>query len=236
MNLNRSKISTHSIWRSMSRQSFPGFPNQGIQFLRSLKRNNNREWFQKNRDVYETCVKQPVHDLILALAQEFSRFAPEMAASPKISAYRLHRDTRFSKDKSPYKTHLAAVFPHKELDKHGGAGFYVHVSPGDVFVGGGLYMPAPEDLNAVREHIAANTKEFREIVEARSFRRIFGELSGEQLQRVPRGFRADHPAAPYLKFKQFLAGRSADPALATKPAFFEFVVESLEAMTPFIRF
>ena len=105
-----------------------------------------------------------------------------------------------------------------------------------VFVGGGLYMPAPEDLNAVREHIAANTKEFREIVEARSFRRIFGELSGEQLQRVPRGFRADHPAAPYLKFKQFLAGRSADPALATKPAFFEFVVESLEAMTPFIRF
>ena len=82
----------------MSRQSFPGFPNQGIQFLRSLKRNNNREWFQKNRDVYETCVKQPVHDLILALAQEFSRFAPEMAASPKISAYRLHRDTRFSKE------------------------------------------------------------------------------------------------------------------------------------------
>ena len=112
----------------MSRQSFPGFPNQGIQFLRSLKRNNNREWFQKNRDVYETCVKQPVHDLILALAQEFSRFAPEMAASPKISAYRLHRDTRFSKDKSPYKTHLAAVFPHKELDKHGGAGFYVRLA------------------------------------------------------------------------------------------------------------
>src|SRR4051812_30138334 len=101
------------------------FPREGLHFLRLLKRNNNREWFQEHKGIYEEYVRQPMAALIAALAEDFPKFAPEMIASPKISAYRIHRDTRFSNDKSPYKTHVAAVFPRAGLDKHQGAGFYL---------------------------------------------------------------------------------------------------------------
>src|SRR5262249_27328389 len=158
------KLSFH-IMALMNKRSFSAFPKEGLQFLRSLKRNNNREWFQKHRANYETHVKQPMIDLIEALHAAFQEFAPEMMASPKASAYRIHRDTRFSKDKSPYKTHVAAVFPRSGLGKHEGAGFYVHIAPEDLLVGGGLYMPLPEDLSAVRGHILENPKAFLRIVE-----------------------------------------------------------------------
>src|SRR5437667_8143871 len=148
----------------MKRTRFSAFPREGIQFLRSLKRNNNREWFQEHKSIYEIHVKRPVNDLIEAVAEEFEKFAPEMIAAPKASAYRIYRDTRFSKDKSPYKTHVAAVFPRAGLGKHEGAGFYVQIAPGELLVGGGLYMPLPEDLNAVRNHIANNSKSFLNIV------------------------------------------------------------------------
>src|SRR3954466_10447691 len=123
----------------MSKGPFTAFPKEGLKFLQSLKRHNNREWFQRHKSIYEQHVKQPIFDLITALGQDFQQFAPEMAASPKVSAYRIYRDTRFSKDKSPYKTHVAAVFPHSALGKHAGAGFYVHIAPSEVFIGGGLY-------------------------------------------------------------------------------------------------
>ncbi|PYS13877.1 MAG: TIGR02453 family protein, partial [Acidobacteria bacterium] len=113
----------------MTQKPFTAFPDQGLQFLRSLKRHNNREWFQRHKSIYEQYVKQPMTDLITALAQEFQQFAPEMLASPRTSAYRIHRDTRFSKNKSPYKTHVAAVFPRSGLGKHEGAAFYLHIAP-----------------------------------------------------------------------------------------------------------
>src|SRR6185369_11740810 len=136
----------------MKQTAFSAFPKEGVQFLRRLKRNNNREWFQEHKTIYEESVKRPMTELIEAIAVDFQKFAPEMTASLKVSAYRIYRDTRFSKDKSPYKTHVAAVFPHANLGKHEGAGFYVHISPAEVFIGGGLYMPLPEDLNTVRTH------------------------------------------------------------------------------------
>src|SRR5205085_9969929 len=100
---------------------FNGFPRQGLQFLKQLKQNNNRDWFNENRQVYEESVKKPMLRLVEMLAGSFARFAPEIQASPRSSLYRINRDTRFSKDKSPYKTHVAAVFPPKGLGKHGGA-------------------------------------------------------------------------------------------------------------------
>lgn len=220
----------------MATKTFSAFPSEGLKFLRSLKRNNNREWFQERKSIYETCVKQPMGDLIEAMAVEFEQFAPEMAASPKVSAYRIYRDTRFSKDKSPYKTHVAAVFPHKALGKHDGAGFYLHIAPTELLIGGGLYMPFPEELSAVRSHIAENHEAFEGIVKARQFRKLFGKMSGEQLSRVPRGFPADHPAGEYLRYKQFLAGRTLEPAVATTPRFYKTVVETFRGMLPFIRF
>lgn len=220
----------------MNDKVFLAFPKEGLQFLRTLKRNNNREWFQEHKSIYENSLKRPMSDLIAALAEDFQKFAPEMVASPKASAYRIYRDTRFSNDKSPYKTHIAAVFPRLGLGKHEGAAFYLHIAPSEVFIGGGLYMPLPEDLNSVRQQIAEDTAAFEKIIAARQFRNFFGSVRGERLSRVPRGFAADHRAAEFLKYKQFLAGRTLPAAAATTASFYKQVVDTFRAMLPFVRF
>src|SRR5262245_42245131 len=154
----------------MNRRAFTAFPKEGLRFLRTLKRNNNREWFQEHKSIYENSVKLPMMELVDALANDFQKFAPEMLASPKVSVYRIYRDTRFSNDKSPYKTHIAAVFPRSGLEKHEGAGFYLHISPSELLIAGGLYMPLPEDLSTVRQKIAADTTTFQKIITTRQFR------------------------------------------------------------------
>jgi uncharacterized protein (TIGR02453 family) len=220
----------------MKGRAFLSFSKEGLQFLRSLKRHNNREWFQEHKSIYEQHVKEPMSGLIEKLAADFSRFAPEMVATPKVSAYRIHRDTRFSKDKSPYKTHVAAVFPRSGLGKHDGAGFYLHVATSEVFIGGGLYMPEPEDLRRVRQHIADVPDTFLKIIGSRAFFKMFGEITGAQLSRVPRGFPADHPAAEYLRYKNFLASRSFPAEVAISPQFYKLIIETFKGMVPFVRF
>ena len=175
-------------------------------------------------------------DLITAVGEDFRQFAPEMAASQKVSAYRIYRDTRFSKDKSPYKTHVAAVFPHSALGKHDGAGFYLHIAPTEVLIGGGLYMPFPEDLSLVRQSIADDPASFRKIVNNRSFKKLFGTLRGDQLSRVPRGFSPDNPAADFLRHKNFLAARTFPSEVASSKEFYKTVVETFKGMVPFVRF
>jgi uncharacterized protein (TIGR02453 family) len=220
----------------MKRSTFSAFPPEGLQFLRALKRNNNREWFQEHKYIYESHVKRPINELIEAIGVELKSFAPEMVASPKVSAYRIHRDTRFSRDKTPYKTHVAAVFPRAGLGKHEGAGFYLQVAPSELLIGGGLYMPFPEDLQAVRTHIAENFEDLAAIVKRPGFRKLFGSIQGEQLSRVPRGFNSDHPAAEYLRHKQFLVARSFDGRVATTGQFFKLVIETFRGMSAFVRF
>src|SRR6266699_397859 len=220
----------------MKNRAFSAFPKEGLQFLQLLQRHNNREWFQEHKGIYEDYVKQPMAELIEALAVEFAQFAPEMIASPKASAYRIYRDTRFSKDKSPYKTHVALVFPRSGLGKHEGAGRYLHIPTQELLIGGGLYMPLPEDLNAVRNHIVDHPDRFFAILEHDRFRKIFGSLGGDRLQRVPQGFPVDHVAADYLKYKQFLAARNFPPRVATTPRFYKLVLETFQAILPLVRF
>ena len=212
------------------------FTSESLRFLRALKRNNRREWFNAHRDEYETHVRQPMAAIITQLADDFRGFGPEFVANPKTSMYRIYRDVRFSANKAPYKTHVAANFPPRGLPKHEGAGLYFHVSSDDVWIGGGMYAPAPPQLHAVREHIAANTGRFRTLVESPAFRRDVGALDGERLQRVPRGFPRDHPAAEYLKFRQFLAGREFAPAFAASPKFYGAVLTVFKRIAPLMRF
>ena len=212
------------------------FPKEGLQFLRNLKRHNNRVWFQKHKVIYEESVRRPMELLVESMALEFTKFAPDIVASPKMSLYRINRDTRFAKDKSPYKTHVAAVFPQRGLEKHAGAGFYLHIGPDELLVGGGLYRPLPEDLRAVREHMAAHYGSFETIVHALRFRRMFGSLAGEQLSRVPRGFPADHQASHYLRFKQFLASRLFSPGVATTTKLHPTLVETFRVLYPLVAF
>ena len=214
----------------------PRFSAETLRFLRALKRNNRREWFNAHRDDYETCVRQPMTAIVERLADDFRTFAPELVASPKVSMYRIYRDTRFSENKTPYKTHIAAVFPTRGLLKHEGAGAYFHISPDEVWVGGGMYSPEPAQLYAVREHIASNLKQLRAIVESPGFRRHFGKLGGSQLQRVPRGFPRDHPAAEYLKYRHFLAGAEFPGTFATSPKFYSTLLAVFRQVIPLARF
>src|SRR5437764_7062727 len=142
----------------MPTRSAPRFSAEALKFLRALKRNNRRAWFNAHRDDYEAHIRQPMFEIIERLGADFRQFAPELVASPKASMYRIHRDTRFSENKAPYKTHVAAVFPTRGLAKHEGAGLYFHVSTEEVWVGGGIYMPQPHHPHAAREHIASNEK------------------------------------------------------------------------------
>jgi len=212
------------------------FSNQTLSFLRRLKRNNRRDWFNAHRDEYERDVRQPMIAVIDRLAADFRTFAPELVASPKQSMYRIYRDIRFSPNKAPYKTHVAAVFPTRGLPKHEGAGLYFHVDPEEVWVGGGMYAPPAPQLYAVREHIAGNVRRLRIIVESPAFRRAVGELDGERLQRVPRGFPTDHEAAEYLKYRQFLAGRSFPATLATTPKLYPQILAVFRQVAPLARF
>src|SRR3989338_1021464 len=196
-------------------KDFRGFPPAALSFLSDLRKHNDRRWFQAHRDTYEQCVKAPMVEMILRIGEAFARFAPEMVADPKISLYRIYRDTRFSPDKSPYKTQVAAVLPVRGLPKNSGPGLYFHISPEEVLIGGGIYMPEPELLRAVRQQIAAHPKKFLAIVEGREFRKAFGELEGEQLKTVPKGFSPDHAAARYLRYKQFLFGEEHPATIAT---------------------
>jgi uncharacterized protein (TIGR02453 family) len=220
----------------VTRTLAPRFPPQTLTFLRALKRNNRREWFLAHRDEYERHVRQPMLDMIERLAEDLRSFAPDVVVSSKSSMYRIYRDVRFSENKAPYKTHLAAIFPARGLPKHEGAGLYFHVSPDEVWIGGGMYAPQTTQLHAVREHIASNLKRFRAIVESPVFRRVVGRLEGERLQRVPRGFPNDHEAAEYLRFRQFLAGRELPSSVATSPRFYNTLLTVFRQVAPLVRF
>ena len=211
-------------------------PRRSLAFLRALKRNNRREWFQPRQEQFETDVRAPMLAIVERLADDLRSIAPEIVVDPKTAMYRIYRDTRFSENKTPYKTHVAAVFPWRGLAKHEGAGLYFHVSPDEVWIGGGMYSPQTAQLQAVREHIAGNVRRMRAIVESPGFRRHVGELEGDRLQRVPHGFPKDHAAAEYLKYRQFLAGRDLPPAFACNPKFYSTLITVFRQVAPLARF
>lgn len=216
--------------------SAPRFMPETLTFLRQLKEHNDRAWFRDHRDAYEAYVKRPMVELIERLATDLPAIAPDLVAHPRTSMYRIYRDTRFSPNKAPFKTHVAAIFPHRDLPKHEGAGLYVHVAADQVFIGGGLYRPQARQLQRLREHIATHGRRLRKLTGAPVFRRSFGELSGERLKRVPRGFPPDHEAADLLRLKQFLAGCQRTPEFATGPRFYHNLLTLFGTLAPVVHF
>jgi uncharacterized protein (TIGR02453 family) len=216
--------------------ALPSFTPRAVTFLRGLKRNNDRAWFAAHKDQYERDVRAPMAALVERLAADLRRFAPDLVASPKVSLYRIYRDTRFSDDKPPFKTQVGAVFPHRDLPRHAGAGLYLEIGPAGTMIAGGIYMPQSPELQALREHLASNHARFRALVESPAFKRSAGPVTGDSLRRVPRGFPADHPAAEYLKRRQFLFGRSYPAAFAADKQFYREVVTLFERMAPAVAF
>jgi len=218
------------------RSGFPGFSQQGIQFMRGLARNNNRDWFQARKPVFDEQVKAPMAELVDALNRAMAGFAPDYITDPAQAIYRIYRDTRFSQDKTPYKDHIAASFFRRGMCKNGTAGYYFSVSHKEIEVAGGVYMPDPETLRAVRTHIAANHEQFRRISGSPAVKRLMGPVQGDQLSRVPKGFDPCHPAADLLRFKYYILFLTLDPGIATTPALFSELVKRFKAMAPFIDF
>jgi uncharacterized protein (TIGR02453 family) len=219
--------------------AFDGFPADAVRFLAELEKNNNRPWFQANKERYERSVRAPAVAFIEAMAARLERAAPRIYCDPSPSGgslMRIYRDTRFSGDKTPLKTNIAASFPWRGLHRHQGAGLYIEVGPQWVWVGGGTYAPETSQLASVREHIAANHRRLGTIVESPGFRKTVGVLEGSKLQRVPRGFPKDHPAAEYLRHRQFLAGKEFPPEFACDPKFYAGVLGVFRQVAPLIRF
>lgn len=206
-----------------------------LTFLRSLKRNNNRAWFHERKADFERDVQRPMQLVIERLGREFQSFAPEQMADPKKSLYRIWRDTRFSDDKTPLKTYLAAVFPHRRGTRHTSAGFYLEISSRWVFAGGGLYMPDAPSLQRIRERIAEAPADFAAIATAEPLAQL-GGLQGETLTRVPRGFPANHPAAENLKRKQFLAFWEWPPDLMIGDQFWPELLAVFRAVAPVVKY
>jgi uncharacterized protein (TIGR02453 family) len=207
-----------------------------LAFLRTLERNNDREWFRAHKAEYETHVRVPMIETLLWLARDLPSFAPDLIADPKVSLYRIYRDIRFSENKAPLKTNAAALFPPRGFARHGGAGLYFEIAPRWVFIGGGLYKPSSSDLQALREHIARHHRALHNIVTAPAFSRTVGQLQGTRLTRVPRGYRLDHPAVEYLRFKQFLAGRRFPAELAFSTRFYPTLLRTFRALAPLVKY
>lgn len=218
------------------RTAFAGFPPEAPQFFRGLARHNKREWFQPRKALFEEKVKEPMRQLVEGLNGELRKFAPAYVTDPDKAIYRIYRDTRFSKDKTPYKDHIAASFHRRSADGHGDAGYYVAMSHKESAIGGGIYMPQPEALLAIRNHIAEHHGELRKILKSKAVKELLGEMQGEQLSRVPKGVSAEHPAADLLRFKRFVLYVELPAELATTPAFFGAIVKRFRAMQPFLDF
>jgi uncharacterized protein (TIGR02453 family) len=164
------------------------------------------------------------------------RFAPEYVADPAKCIYRIYRDTRFSKNKTPYKTYTSALLWRNGFPKDDCASYYFGVSPEGIDVGAGVYSPEPESLLAVRNHIADDPDGFRATFENRKVIKLFGQLTGDTLSRVPKGFDSAHPAADLLKHKQYILWAKLDSALATTAKLFIELATRFEAMAPFVEF
>lgn len=188
-------------------------------------------------------MREPMRALIEELNARFARFAPELTGDPKRSMFRINRDIRFSKDKSPYKTHAACWFLHRNADhrvggdaEQGSAGFYFHLEPAKSFVGAGIWMPPRRALNRIRDAIAADHRRFARLFERPTVRRRFGGLDdGAMLQRVARGFAEDHPAAQWLRYQSFTIGRRLSDREVLSPRLGAQLAADFELMTPFVR-
>jgi len=205
-----------------------------FRFLIELEAHNERAWFQAHKEVYETEAKAPLLGFIAALAGPLRKISRHFEADPRPvggSMFRIFRDTRFSRDKTPYKTHVAAQFRHGGCREgvHG-PGFYLHLQPGSSFAGGGLWHPEPEPLRQVRLHIAGNTRAWKTIRESGI------EIEGDALKRVPPGFDPSHPFAEDLKRKDFYTSTAFTDQEVCSPDFLEQVEQAFRTSAPLVKF
>jgi uncharacterized protein (TIGR02453 family) len=225
---------------TIATETFTGFRPEAIQFLADLAENNDRAWFQPRKAEYERLLKQPLEALCVALAERFEARGMPLSADPARSPFRIYRDVRFSKDKSPYKTSASAAFRWVEdgemTHQEGDPGGYFHLEPGEAFVGGGMWHPPAAKLTAFRQRVLNDPARVRSVLDEPAFARTFGAISGDSLKRVPNGYPADHPEADLLKLKDMTFGHRLADADVMSPRLPDVLVESFEVAVPVMRF
>jgi len=224
---------------------FSGFRPESIQFLADLAQNNDRAWFQPRKAEYERLLKEPFEQLCVALAERFEARGIPLVSDPKHSPFRIYRDTRFSANKDPYKSHLAASFPWAEgsaaassapESAHGNGGYF-HFQPGEMSVGGGMWQPAKERLEAFRQVVRDEPDRVRAALEDPTFVAWFGEArSHETLKRVPPGFPADHHMAELFRWKDVIFGRRLSDGDVESAGLPDLIAEGFAAAMPVFRF
>ena len=211
------------------------FSPAALAFLRQLRANNRREWFQPRKGEFDALLRRPLLSLCEQVSDDLRSFAVEHVTPAAKAARRIYRDVRFSHDKTPYKAGVSALFPRAGLGKDGGAVFYFGVSPDGVRIAAGLYNPGPAELAAVRRDIAGDPVGFARLVTAKPLCRLLGTCQGERLAKVPKAFAADHVAAEWLRHKQWYFAAVLDVVAATRPGLRKAIVERFRAVTPFVN-
>jgi uncharacterized protein (TIGR02453 family) len=220
---------------------FQGFHPDATEFLADLAMNNERAWFQARKGEYERLCKAPMEAFVVALAERLAVRDLPLLADPKRSPFRIYRDTRFAKDKTPYKTHLGANFPWLEAGREIDAGAhanggYFHFEPGRMYVGGGMWMAERPRLEAFRQAIVHDEARVRAAIQDPGFVAAFGSIeSHHSLVRVPPGYPADHPLADMFRFKDVIFGRSLDDAEVYSPNLPDLVADAYAAGMPVFR-
>lgn len=210
-----------------------------LNFLKALKKNNNKEWFDANRQKYNA-VKTNFEEFVALLLERMILFDDDLKAlAAKDCIFRINRDVRFSKDKTPYKISRSAYFG-KGGKKSVNAGYYIHIQPGgNSFAGGGLWMPQPIELKKLRQEIDYSFPEFKKIISASAFKKHYGGLERDEksmLVNVPKGYDKENPAADFLRMKSFVATKNISDAQVLSPGLINEVIQSFKALMPLIKF
>ena len=222
----------------MSVPRYAKFEPETLAFLDELSANNNREWFKENKSRYEEQVLDIALRFIQSMQDPLADMAPHFVAQPTRvggSLMRVYRDTRFSKNKLPYKTNIGIQFRHEQAKNVHSPGYYVHIDPEQVFVGVGMWRPESDALRSIRERIGAKSAEWKRVVGDKNFRRHF-TLGGESLTRPPRGYDKDHELMEDIKRKSFMGTRELQLSDALSPQFQKKVETTFKAAEPFMRF
>ena len=222
---------------SSSTGTFTGFQPEAIEFLINLALNNDRDWFQPRKAEYERLLKEPLESLVAVLVDRFRDRGIPLEADPQRAVFRIYRDTRFSKDKSPYKTNIGASIPWAADEGAHGLGAYLHFQPGEMFVGGGMYRMERPRLEAFRRAVVEEPDRLLAAVEHPAFLKTFGGVHGhESLKRVPPGYPADHPQAELLKAKDVTFGRQLDDDDFLSADLADTLANDLATAVPVFRF
>jgi uncharacterized protein (TIGR02453 family) len=220
--------------------AFDGFPGDFFAFFRELKANNNRSWFEANKQRYKDSVQAPMSEFIADMQPRLAKISRQFVADPKPnggSMFRIYRDVRFSKDKRPYKEHAACHFRHAGGRDVHAPGFYMHFGGHEVYFGGGMYMPEPPALAKIRDAIVRKSAAWKTMKADKVFAKTFGGLGGDHvLSRPPRGYDPLHPLIEDIKRKSFFAMRDADLKLARSAKLPDVVAETFKAASPLMKF